>query len=288
MIATGRIPPGPEVLFSDCTLGSEFAGRRVDTGERVMGMNMGRGFATSTNASINSMTPIPEHWSMAEAVTTLSTYSTLYYALIKKAQIKKGESILIHSAAGGVGQSAINMCLHYGCDIYVTVGTEEKKQFLVKEYNIPVNRIFNSRDILFKNHIIEATNGRGVDIVLNSLSGDKLDASYECVANCGRFVELGRFDMIQNKKLGMFDFVRDIQFLSVVLDVKLIDDMNFCQEFYDWMHKNCTNGCVKPINYKVFNASEAEKAFRFMTTGKHIGKVVIKMRDEEMDRQPLK
>ncbi|CAG2171557.1 unnamed protein product, partial [Oppiella nova] len=179
--------------------------------------------------------------------------------------------------------------LHYGCDIYVTVGTEEKKQFLVKEYNIPVNRIFNSRDILFKNHVMKATKGRGVDIVLNSLSGDKLDASYQCVANNGRFVELGRFDMIQNKQIGMFDFTKNIQFIGIVFDmVVLLDGKHFFPEFYDWVHKNSKNGCVKPINYTVFKASEAEKAFRFMTTGKHIGKVVLKMRDEEMDRQPLK
>ncbi|CAG2181944.1 unnamed protein product, partial [Oppiella nova] len=131
MLATGRIPPGPEQIFTDCSLGCEYSGRKVDTGERVMGLEMGRSFATSINADIHSMTTIPEHWSMAEAVTILSTYSTLYYALIKRANLKQGESILIHSAAGGVGQSALNMCLHYGCDIYVTVGTEEKKQFLV-------------------------------------------------------------------------------------------------------------------------------------------------------------
>ncbi|CAG2172486.1 unnamed protein product [Oppiella nova] len=213
------------------------------------------------------MTTVPDHWSMAEAVTILSTYSTLYYALIKRANLKRGESILIHSAAGGVGQSAINMCLNYGCDIYVTVGTEEKKQFLVKEYNIPVNRIFNSRDILFKNQIMDATNGKGVDIVINSLSGEKLDASYECVANSGRFVEIGKYDMFQNRKVGMFDFLRDIQFIGVAFDSAFMKDPELLNEFYDWMHKNCTNGCVKPINYTVFNASEAEKAFRFMTTG---------------------
>ncbi|CAG2175521.1 unnamed protein product, partial [Oppiella nova] len=146
MLSTGRIPGGPEQLITDCSIGCEFAGRRADTGERVMGLAMSKAISTSINANIDSMTTVPKQWSMAEAVTILSTYSTLWYGLIKRANIKRGESILVHSAAGGVGQSAINMCLHYGCDIYVTVGTEEKKQFLVKEYNIPVNRIFNSRD----------------------------------------------------------------------------------------------------------------------------------------------
>ncbi|CAG2176514.1 unnamed protein product, partial [Oppiella nova] len=288
MLATGRIPSGPEQLITDCTLGCEYVGRRADTGERVMGIDMGRTFATSLNANIHSMTTVPEHWSMTEAATILSTYCTLYYALIKRANLKQGESILIHSAAGGVGQSCINMCQHYGSDIYVTVGTDDKKQFLMKEYNIPENRIFNSRDILFKNQIKEATKGRGVDIVLNSLAGEKLDASYECVANSGRFVEIGRYDMLQNKKLGMFDFVRNILFIGIVIDIVIMDDMDFFAEFYDWVHKNSKNGCVKPITYTTFNASEYDKAFRYMTTGKHMGKVIIKMRDEENTRKPLK
>ncbi|CAG2105028.1 unnamed protein product, partial [Medioppia subpectinata] len=304
MVASGRIPGGPEQMFTDCVLGCEYAGRRVDTGERVMGIDF-RAFATSLNATINSMTTVPEHWSMAEAVTILSTYSTLYYALIKRANLKRGESVLIHSAAGGVGQAAINMCKHYDCDIYTTrcviqskaiendcdiyttVGTEEKKQFLINEYNIPEERIFGSRDVLFKAKLLKLTNGKGVDVVLNSLSGEKLDASYECVANSGRFIELGRYDMIQNKQIGMFDFARDIQFIGIVVDMAFITDVNFFDEFYDWVHKNSKNGCVKPLNYTLFEAKDADKAFRYMTTGKHMGKIVIKLRDEEMDRRPL-
>ncbi|CAG2103413.1 unnamed protein product [Medioppia subpectinata] len=288
MVASGRIPAGRDHLFSDCVIGCEYVGRRVDTGERVMGIELGRTFVTSLNASIHSMTTVPEHWSMADAATVLLNYSTLYYALIKRANLKTGESILIHSAAGGVGQAAINMCKHYDCDIYVTVGTEEKKQFLMNEYNIPENRIFNSRDIVFKNQVLKLTEGKGVNIVLNSLSGEKLDASYECVANSGRFVEIGQYDMLQNKQLGMLDFVRNIQFIGIVIDIVIKDEIDFFPDFYDWVHKNCTNGCVKPINYTLFEAKYADKAFRYMTTGKHMGKVVIKMRDEEMDRRPLK
>ena len=187
-----------------------------------------------------------------------------------------------------MGQSAINICKHYECDIFVTVGTEEKKRFLMNEFNIPENRIFSSRDILFKYKIKKMTKGKGVDIVLNSLAGEKLDASYECLANRGRFVEMGKFDLAQNKQLGMFDFLRDICFIGVAVDVCLMEDPEFAVRFYDWMHKNCKNGCIKPLNTTVFKSSEAEKAFRYMTTGKHIGKVIIKMRDEENDRNPLK
>ena len=187
-----------------------------------------------------------------------------------------------------MGQSAINICKHYECDIYVTVGTEEKRRFLVKEYNIPENRIFNSRDIMFKYKVKELTKGKGVNIVLNSLAGEKLDASYECLSNRGRFIEMGKFDLAQNKQLGMFDFLRDISFIGVAVDVCLMEDREFAPRFFDWMHENSTNGCVKPYTQILFKATEAEKAFRYMTTGKHIGKIIVKIREEESIRTPLK
>ncbi|CAG2108163.1 unnamed protein product [Medioppia subpectinata] len=283
----GRIPLRVEEIYSDCVLGFEYVGRSADTGIRVMGMELGRTIANSVNAIDKYMTNIPEHWSMAEAVTVLSTYSTVHYGLIKKAYIKKGETILIHSAAGGVGQAAINVCKHYECDIYATVGSEEKKQFLINEYNISENKIFNSRDILFKNQIMDATEGKGVDVVLNSLVGEKLNAGFECLAISGRFVEIGKYDMFQNKQLGMYGFVGDIQFIGVAIDAVMMYDHGYLPEFYKWMHKNSMNGCVKPLVYTCFVAKDAEKAFQYMTTGKHIGKIVIKMRDEENERKSV-
>ena len=194
---------------------------------------------------------------------------------------------MIHSGAGGVGQAAIRVCQHYKCDIFVTVGNEDKKKFLMTEYNIPENRIFSSRDIHFKYKIKSLTNGRGVDLVLNSLTGDKLEASYECVADCGRFVEIGKYDLQMNKQLGMFSFLRDISFIGVSADRKLFMDQSSMKSFFDWMHKNSSNGMIKPINQIIFKAEDAEKAFRYMTTGKHIGKIIIKMRDEESVRNPI-
>ena len=125
-------------------------------------------------------------------------------------------------------------------------------------------------------------------LVLNSLTDEKLDAGYEVLANGGRFVEIGKFDMVNNKQLGMFDFLKDISFIGISVDVALIDKPMFAKEFFSWMHSNCNNGCVKPYNKIVFNANEADKAFRYMTTGKHIGKIVIRIRDEEPNSGPLK
>ena len=169
----------------------------------------------------------------------------------------------------------------------MTVGNEEKKRFIVEEFGIPENHIFSSRDIQFKYKIEEITEGRGVDLVINSLTGEKLDAGFDILAEGGRFIEIGKYDMVQNKQLAMFHFLKDISFIGVSLGVKLARNPRLATDFFNWMHKNLTNGCVKPYNKIVFNANEADKAFRYMTTGKHIGKIVIRIRDEEDCRGPV-
>ncbi|CAG2111135.1 unnamed protein product, partial [Medioppia subpectinata] len=287
MFATGRIAAGPQSLFMDCLIGFEFAGRRADNGERVCGFTLSRSFATEATTNDRMVSHIPDHWSMEEAVTVLSTYSTVWYGLIKRANLMKGERILIHSGAGGVGQAAISICQYYGCDIYCTVGTDDKKRFLMAEYGVPESRIYSSRDIQFKYAIKQATGGKGVNLVLNSLTGDKLEASYDVIADCGRFVEIGKYDLQMNKQLGMFTFLRDVAFIGVSVDMKLYLENGFTDEFFEWMHRNSRNGCVRPINRTVFPAAEAEKAFRYMTTGKHIGKILLRMRDEEQPVLPV-
>jgi fatty acid synthase len=198
------------------------------------------------------------------------------------------ESILIHSGCGGVGQAAIAVCQYYNCNIFTTVGNEEKKHFLMREYNIPEDHIFNSHDIQFEQQIMSKTKGKGVNLVLNSLTGEKLESSFRCVSNDGRFVEIGKYELQMNKQLGMFAFLRNISFHGVAADRLLYFIDNGPQKFFDWMHENSNNGCIKPINRTVFKPTEAEQAFRYMTTGKHIGKIVIKMREEENMRIALK
>jgi fatty acid synthase len=192
------------------------------------------------------------------------------------------ESILIHSGCGGIGQAAISVCQYYNCNIFTTVGNEKKKQFLIKEYNIPEDHIFSSRDTQFESKIMSITLGKGVDLVLNSLTQEKLESSFRCVATNGRFVEIGKYDFQMNKQLGTFAFLRNISFFGV--DIKIWFEStkpNSLQEFYKWIHENSSNGCVKPTNRTVFQPSEVQTAFRYMTTGKHIGKFLIKFRDEE-------
>ncbi len=170
----------------------------------------------------------------------------------------------------------------------MTVGNEEKKQFLMSEYNIPENRIFSSRDTQFESRIMSLTEGKGVDLVLNSLTEEKLQASFRCIAMNGRFVEIGKFDFQMNNKLGMFAFLRNISFISVNIENVFFTLTKKRKMFFDWIIENSNNGCVKPIKpINVYKPTEAEQAFRYMLTGKHIGKIVIRIREEENLRSPL-
>lgn len=134
--------------------------------------------------------------------------------------MQRGQSILIHSGTGGVGQAAIHISLHYGCTVFTTVGSKEKKEFIKKYFpQIPADHIGNSRSMSFEQMIFEKTNGRGVDLVLNSLAEEKLQASVRCLARGGKFLEIGKFDLASNNSLLVQLFEKEISFDGIMLDM---------------------------------------------------------------------
>lgn len=129
---------------------------------------------------------------------------------------------MIHSAAGGVGLSAINLSLYFGLKIFVTVGTLAKRDFLRKYYpQIEEHCIGNSRDTSFEDMINKYTNGRGVDYILNSLAEEKLLASVRCLAKGGKFLEIGRFDFSSNNALALHLLEREAQFVGIAFTISL-------------------------------------------------------------------
>ena len=196
------------MALQDCILGLEFSGRD-ENGNRVMGMIPSKALATTCIVDdLDFLWPIPDNWTMEEASTVPCVYSTAFYSLVIRGDLKRGEKVLIHSGSGGVGQAAINICLDMDCEVFITVGSHEKRDFLKKLFPKLTDRSFSSsRDLGFKTHVMQATNGSGVDLVLNSLSDDKLIASLECLANNGRFLEIGKYDMSVNTKLGINELI---------------------------------------------------------------------------------
>lgn len=157
---------------------------------------------------------------MEDAATIPSAYFTAIYALYYFGRIQKSDKVLIHAGSGAVGQAAINLCLGVGCEVFTTVGTPEKRQFIRQTFpSIDDDHIGNSRDTSFEQMVMKQTHGNGVDIVLNSLSEDKLQASLRCLCYRGRFLEIGKFDLAANSKLGMEVFLKEVSFHGVMLDV---------------------------------------------------------------------
>ena len=206
MLSTGKLSPKAlpgDLAFQKCILGLEFVGRD-QSGRRVIGMVPAKALATTVVVnSSDFLWPIPDHWSMSDACTVPVAYCTAYYALVIRGRMRKGETVLIHSGSGAVGQAAITIALNNGCRVFTTVGSQEKRDYLAQIFpELNANSFSNSRDTSFEFDILRETKGRGVDLVLNSLAEDKLQASVRCLAYHGRFLEIGKYDMIMNKKLG--------------------------------------------------------------------------------------
>ncbi|KAI1395028.1 putative polyketide synthase [Hypoxylon fuscum] len=206
-------------------------------------------------------------------------YSTAHYSLSTIARLQPGETLLIHGAAGGVGQAAIMLAQHIGATIFATVSTEAKKALLVEKYGIPESHVLNSRDSkAFSQAVLRLTDGRGVDVVLNSLAGEALRAGWRAIARFGRFIELGQRDIVGNTGLDMAPFLRNVSFHAVnmldLLDYNEGAAARALAEVVDLLRK----GAVKPVTpITALPFSKAEEAFRLMQTGKHTGKIVLEV-----------
>ncbi|CAG5047033.1 unnamed protein product [Parnassius apollo] len=198
-------------------------------------------------------------------------------------KIKPGESILIHAGTGGVGQAAINLAFHIGCEVFTTVGTPAKRDFIKRLFpQLKDSHIGNSRDISFEEMVRRETNGKGVDLVLNSLAEEKLLASVRCLGYRGRFLEIGKFDISKNTQVDMHAYHQEISFHGIMLDY-ILDKENYSlrQELQKLIALGIQSGAVRPLTFCTFEKHEIESAYRYMAAGKHIGKVIIKIRDED-------
>ncbi|NXU42098.1 FAS synthase, partial [Drymodes brunneopygia] len=286
MLATGKLSPDAipgNWALQQCMLGMEFSGRDL-AGRRVMGLLPAKGLATVVDCDKKFLWEVPENWTLEEAASVPVVYATAYYALVVRGGMKKGESVLIHSGSGGVGQAAIAIALSMGCRVFATVGSTEKRKYLQARFpQLDANSFSSSRDTTFEQHILRVTNGKGVDLVLNSLAEEKLQASLRCLARHGRFLEIGKFDLSNNSHLGMSLFLKNVAFHGILLD-SIFDEGNQEWEVVsDLLKKGIKDGVVKPLKSTVFDKEEVEAAFRFMAQGKHIGKVMIKVQEEEKE-----
>jgi NADPH:quinone reductase-like Zn-dependent oxidoreductase len=269
-------------------------GRKVQhlkVGQRVMALPLG-GYSTYARCKATSAAPIPENMSFEVGATVPVVFCTAYYALFDLGHLQEGERILIHAGAGGVGQAAIMLAQIIGAEIFVTVGSVEKKQFLMTQYGIPRDHILYSRDTSFGRGIRRATNNEGVDVVINSLAGDLLRETWECLAPFGRFVEIGKADITKNTRLDMLPFEYNVSFASVDLTKVALHRPKLMKRLLENITELMAKESVRPIlPLTTYRISELETAFRTLQTGKAMGKIVIvphqddyvKVRDFEIE-----
>ena len=282
MTAMGQISAHP--LGFECSGVVSTVGKAVEgfrPGDRVIATIPNGSFCNIIRASAEQVEVVPDEIPFDVAAALPVIYYTAHWAVYKVARLDKDESVLIHAASGGLGQAIINLCQHVGARIFATVGTLEKKNLLMNEYHIPEENIYSSRDATFAKGIMRATAGKGVDVIMNSLSGEALRLSWSCIAPFGRFIELGKRDFVINSHLEMRHFQKNVSFTGV--DVPLDNQHGNKRKVWgELMALYKSGSIVAPRPITVFGISELEKALRIMQTGKHLGKMVLMPQPDEM------
>lgn len=243
-------------------------------GDRVVMLKCGlmRQYARSHRLEVIK---IPDSMTFEDAASVPGPAATAYYCLVKIARLKKGERVLIHSAAGATGQLMVQMAQWIGAEVFVSVSNHEKKAFLTS-VGVEEDHIFYSRDTTFAQGIRRMTNEHGVDVVVNSLSGEKLQATWECMAPFGRFIEIGKSDINENSSLPMGYFRKNVSFHAVDLRHFFSINKEIVQELLVEMTRLISCGIITfPEPRQIFSVSEIEDAYRSLQSGRHTGRIVI-------------
>lgn len=283
LVALGQI--------QDETFGNECAGVVLQTGpspthgfkvhDRVFG------FTRNAIAKVNrcksfQLQKIPSDMDFCEAATYPAAFCAAYYSLVICARVKSGESVLIHRGAGDFGQAAVQTAQLFGCEVFVTVDLAEEIDFLHDTYSIPRSHMFSSRTLDFGKGIRRLTNGRGMDVVINSLAGEAADESWELLAPFGRFIEVGEKDVVASAtSLPRLAVGKNIMFASVNLQElgqnAIIGDI-LGEVVQLIKRKRFTPS--KPQH--VFKQSDIEAAFRLLQSEGRTSRIAIEMVSDEV------
>jgi acyl transferase domain-containing protein/NADPH:quinone reductase-like Zn-dependent oxidoreductase/acyl carrier protein len=266
-------------------MGGECSGRVVAVGTGVEDLKIGDDVLALTPSFTRAgmlvslahvpaalVLPRPEGLSLEQAASLPIAYLTAYYSLIEMARLREGEWVLIHAGAGGVGLAAAQIALAQGARVIATASSPEKYAFL---HEWGVEHVLPSRSLDFAEGVLEITCGRGVDVVLNSLAGDFLDASLGVLAPYGRFLELGKRDIYEDRRVGLRVFRNNIAYFAVDLAALVEDKPRFAAEMLATVMESIATGRWAPLPVQAFPATDPAQAFQFMAQGRHIGKLVL-------------
>ncbi|WP_034992390.1 type I polyketide synthase [Beijerinckia mobilis] len=266
--------------FAGPTLGLECAGHVIRVGSAVKGLEPGdpviacakNGFATHVTLPAAVVIKRPDGLSAEAGATIPVAFMTAYYGLINCAALKAKEWVLIHGGAGGVGLAALQLAQWRGARVIATAGSAEKRTLLRL---LGADHVLDSRSGAMFDDIRRITGGKGVHVVLNSLSGEPMERSIGVLRPFGRFVELGKRDYVANTHIGLRPFRANLTYFGVDLDQLIISDKSAGRRLFQKVMELFEKQILTPLPYRAFPSAEVIDAFRLMQQSGHIGKLVV-------------
>ncbi|MCL4204445.1 MAG: SDR family NAD(P)-dependent oxidoreductase [Pirellulaceae bacterium] len=268
--------PGP--------LGGECAGEVIAVGDGVEHVKPGDQVIALAPASFSSyaltlgqfVVRKPESLTCEEGATIPIAFLSAYYALCRLGCMKAGERVLIHAASGGVGLAAIQLAQQAGAEIFATAGSPKKRDYLKA---LGIQHVMDSRSTDFAAQIMELTGGEGIDLVLNSLTGETIGSSLSVLRDGGRFLELGKTDLWDQARVDAFR--PGLTFHAIALDHMMAEQPDLVRELMQEVVPQFEDQRLQPLPLRTFPVRRVVDALRHMARAEHIGKVVIEA--EPMD-----
>ncbi|OBB45793.1 type I polyketide synthase [Mycobacterium sp. 852002-51961_SCH5331710] len=306
LVARDRVPPGPgqievavhasSINFADVLvafgrypafeghlpqLGTDFAGVVTavgpgetghQVGDRVGGICADGCWGTFITCDADLAVALPDGLAIGDAAALTIATATAWYGLHDQARIRSGEKVLIHSATGGVGLAAIGIARAAGAEIFATAGSEQRRQLL---RDMGIEHVYDSRSLEFADGIRRDTDGYGVDIVLNSVTGAAQRAGLGLLAFGGRFVEIGKRDIYGDTHLGLFPFRRNLTFHAVDLALMSVSHPERLRELLGTVYRLTADGSLPVPQTTHYPLADAVRAIRTMSGAQHTGKLVL-------------
>jgi polyketide synthase 5 len=306
LAAYDRIPPGPgqievavtasSINFADVLVafgrypsfeghlpqtGTDFAGvvsavgpgvTAHQVGDHVGGISANGCWGTFVTCDARLAVTLPPALADEQAAAVTTAHATAWYGLHDLARIDRGDRVLIHSATGGVGQAAIAIARAAGAEIFATAGSEQRRDLL---RNMGIDHVYDSRSIEFAEQIRRDTDGYGVDIVLNSVTGAAQRAGLELLALGGRFIEIGKRDIYGDTRMGLFPFRRNLAFYAVDLGLMSVSHPEKVRNLLDTVYRLTADGALPLPESTHYPLADAATAIRVMGAAQHTGKLVL-------------
>jgi polyketide synthase 12 len=256
VVPGGDRPTGGEAAGVVTEVGPGVTGFAV--GDRVMGLVTGAYGGPVALADHRTLAPLPDGWTFAQGAAAPVAYLTAYYGLVDLGRVRPGDRVLVHAAAGGVGTAAVRIARHLGAEVFATASPAKWPAVLAE--GVAATHLESSRTTAFEEAFRARTGGRGVDVVLNSLTGGFVDASLRLTAPGGRFLEMGKTDLR--------DGIAGYRVFDLVLDAGADRVRTMFAEL-------AASGVLTPLPVRAWDVRRAPEALRFVSQARHVGKVVL-------------